>query len=139
MQIFGMKQIKSRVSSVGFEPRLNLLFLVQLLYLHSEPCLTLINNGLYVRGINHFARAVSSLYLTLRTEVYMATSNTQLLDGSSTYWTSLLFHVWTHDWSVATLISIKVIELVFSLQSDSLLKQKSYGIIKDFSFTLIQL
>jgi len=72
---------------------------------------------------------LGSSNLALGAEIYVAASHTQLLYGSSTYWAVLLFHVWTHSWRVAAWMVIEVIELVFSLEPDSLLQHTLYCII----------
>ena len=53
--------------------------------------------------------------LTFGTEEYLASSDAQLLYWSPTYGAVLVFHVWTHRRSVATLRPVKIEELVFSI------------------------
>ena len=90
------------------------------------------------RRKSHPVRWSSLSRLTLWAKEYLASSDAQLLYWSPTYGAVLVFHVWTHRRSVATLLLVQIEELVFSIQSDSLSEHKPKGIVKGFSLIQVQ-
>ena len=68
----------------------------------------------------------------------MASPDAQLLYESPAHRAVLVSHVWTHRRSVAALLPVKIEELVFSIQSDSLSEDELDAVAKGSSFVQVQ-